>query len=64
MIQSIDHPFMGTIRLPGIVTKLSATPGTIRIPPPTLGQHTNEILSGRLKLSASRIEQLRAEGAI
>jgi CoA:oxalate CoA-transferase len=64
MIQSIDHPFMGTIRLPGIVTKLSATPGTIRIPPPTLGQHTDEILSGRLKLSASRIEQLRDEGAI
>jgi crotonobetainyl-CoA:carnitine CoA-transferase CaiB-like acyl-CoA transferase len=64
MVKSVDHPFMGTIKLPGIVTKLSATPGAIRIPPPTLGQHTAEILGDRLKLSASRIEELRAEGAI
>lgn len=64
MVQSVDHPFMGTIRLPGIVTKLSATPGAICRPPPTLGQHTEEILRQRLKLSASQIQELRTEGAI
>jgi CoA:oxalate CoA-transferase len=64
MVQTIDHPLMGTIKLPGIVTKLSATPGAIRMAPPTLGQHTAVILGTRLKLSASEIEKLRADGAI
>ncbi|MGD0075632.1 MAG: CoA transferase [Candidatus Binataceae bacterium] len=64
MIKTVDHPFMGTIRIPGIVTKLSATPGAIRMPQPTLGQHTTEILTERLKLSAKQIDELKANGAI
>ncbi|MGB6104727.1 MAG: CoA transferase [Pusillimonas sp.] len=34
------------IKLPGIVPKLSATPGDVRSAAPTLGQHTDEILAG------------------
>jgi len=30
--------------VPGVVPKLSATPGSLRTPAPTLGQHTEEVL--------------------
>ncbi len=42
---------------------LSQTPGQITAPPPTLGQHTDEVLTG-LGLSTAEIEDLRASGAI
>lgn len=32
-----------TLKVPGVVPKLSATPGTIRRPAPTLGQHTSDL---------------------
>lgn len=42
---------------------LSETPGAITAPPPTLGQHTDEILT-QLGMSKAEIEDLRASGAI
>ena len=42
---------------------LSETPGTIRMPPPTLGQHTDEILRG-IGCSPAEIAELREAGAI
>ena len=42
---------------------LSDTPGTVRTPPPQLGQHTDEILTG-LGLSKAEIDDLRTSGAI
>jgi formyl-CoA transferase/CoA:oxalate CoA-transferase len=48
----------------GIPFELSETPGTIRLAPPLLGQHTEEILSQRLGASADEIERLRKDGVI
>ena len=45
MVVEMDHPTAGRIRNIGIPVKLSATPGSIRLPAPTLGQHTEEILA-------------------
>lgn len=42
---------------------LSEMPGSVRLPPPTLGQHTDEILAG-LGLNHTQIEELRNEGVI
>ena len=39
-----DHPIAGRVSGIGIPVKLSDTPGTVRRPAPTLGQHTNEAL--------------------
>ncbi|HHH41027.1 MAG TPA: CoA transferase [Chloroflexi bacterium] len=64
MVQTVDHPTAGTIRLVGPVAKLSATPAAIRRPPPLLGQHTEEILTGLLGYDEKAVAHLRAEGVI
>jgi crotonobetainyl-CoA:carnitine CoA-transferase CaiB-like acyl-CoA transferase len=38
------HPAIGVVQTLGPVAKLSRTPAEPRLPPPTLGQHTREIL--------------------
>lgn len=44
MIQEIDHPVAGKIRVVGCPVYMSETPSEIRLPPPLLGQHNEEIL--------------------
>jgi len=46
------------LKVPGIVPKLSATPGAIRSPAPKLGEHTEEVLKG-IGFSPDRIRALR-----
>ncbi len=52
-----------TVDVPGIVPKLSETPGTIRSSAPRLGDDTDAVLAG-MGLSAEQIAQLRAQGVI
>jgi crotonobetainyl-CoA:carnitine CoA-transferase CaiB-like acyl-CoA transferase len=59
MMVEIDHPSAGRVRNIGIPVKMSETPGAIRRPAPTLGQHTAEIL-GEMGLGPEEIEKLRA----
>src|SRR5699024_6334501 len=40
----MEHPSAGKIKMTGIPIKLSDTPGSVKTPPPLLGQHTKEIL--------------------
>ena len=51
------------VKMPGITPKLSATPGEIRWPGPTLGEHTDGILEA-LGYDAAAIVSLRAKGAV
>jgi crotonobetainyl-CoA:carnitine CoA-transferase CaiB-like acyl-CoA transferase len=44
--------------------KFSATPITYEIPPPALGQHTQEILEKVLHKSEDQIAQLQSSGII
>jgi len=60
----IEHPTAGKIKLFGIPIKYSETPGTIRVPPPLLGQHTQEILSDVLGYSEDEMTSLRQEGTV
>ena len=45
LVQTLAHPTAGDIRVVGPPYHLSATPPTIRLPPPLLGQHTAAILA-------------------
>ena len=58
MIETVDHPSVGTVPQLGVPVKLSVTPGTIRTPPPTLGEHTASVLSADLGMDAAAIELL------
>ena len=64
MIVSIEHPEMGEVRVPGLPLKLSRSPGSIRRPPPVVGEHTAEVLGEICGLSAEQIDELRSDGAI
>ena len=41
--------------------RFSATPMEYKLPPPTLGQHTDEILRDVLKLGPAEIARLRTD---
>lgn len=64
MIVEVYHPVAKNIKMPGIPIKLSETPGSIRYPPPTLGQHTREILKEYLGFDDEAIDKLAEEGAV
>jgi succinate---hydroxymethylglutarate CoA-transferase len=59
MIETIEHPATGALKMLGIPFKFSATACSVRRPPPTLGQHSEEILSGELGLDDKAIAELR-----
>ncbi|HMJ79933.1 MAG TPA: CoA transferase [Candidatus Dormibacteraeota bacterium] len=63
MLQTVTHPTAGTVRLPGIPFKLSATPASVRRAPPLLGEHSEEILAW-LGYGNAQIERLRQAGVI
>jgi crotonobetainyl-CoA:carnitine CoA-transferase CaiB-like acyl-CoA transferase len=60
----MEHPVAG--RLPTVASpmRFSATPVEYTLAPPVLGQHTEEILRGLLKLDDAAIAKLRAEGIV
>jgi len=63
MLITTEHPFSGTISLLGFPYKLSATPAQLRLPPPMLGEHTDEILAGMGK-TPEEIKRLRDNGTV
>jgi len=63
MVAEVDVPGLGGIRMAGLPVKLSDTPGSIRRPPPRLGQHTREVLV-ELGYSGERIAALAGQKII
>ncbi|HYA35360.1 MAG TPA: CaiB/BaiF CoA-transferase family protein [Candidatus Binataceae bacterium] len=63
MIVELDTPSGEKVKQVGISYKLSDTPGSIRSLAPTMGQHTNEVLTD-LGYAMEQIERWREEGAI
>jgi crotonobetainyl-CoA:carnitine CoA-transferase CaiB-like acyl-CoA transferase len=63
MIEHLAHRTAGEISVLGTPIKLSATPGGVRSAPPTLGEHTDDILR-EIGLSSDAIAQLRASRVV
>lgn len=63
LIQAIELDDGSKISIPGIVPKLSVTPGQHHRNAPALGQDTDSVLTG-MGLSAEQIAQLRKQGVI
>jgi succinate--hydroxymethylglutarate CoA-transferase len=59
MIETVEHSTIGTLKMLGIPFKFSDTACSVRRAPPTLGQHSDEILAGELGLDAKAIAELR-----
>jgi len=58
------HPLAGKVPMVASPMKLSATPVEHRTAPPTLGQHTDEILTALLGFTEQKIAQLRERGVV
>ena len=63
MFTRMEHTVEGTIQQLGIPIKLSGTPGSIRIPPPALGEHTDSVLRS-LGYDNAAVSELRANGVV
>ena len=64
MVRTISHPSAGEVRSLGIPFRFSATPTSIRHAPPTLSQHTDEILRDALGFDDDTLAVLRRDGVI
>jgi crotonobetainyl-CoA:carnitine CoA-transferase CaiB-like acyl-CoA transferase len=59
----VEDPDLGDIPMHNVVPRLSGTPGSIRTPAPSLGEHNAEIF-GALGVDADALSVLRSTGAI
>lgn len=63
MIQEVDAPG-GKLKIPGVVPKMSETPGGTEWLGPKLGEHNGEVYRGLLGLSPEKIDELSRRGII
>jgi crotonobetainyl-CoA:carnitine CoA-transferase CaiB-like acyl-CoA transferase len=64
MLVELEHATAGLLKMTGTPLKFSDTPGSVRTPPPILGEHTDRVLGNDLGLDRARIDDLRARGVI
>jgi len=64
MVVDVDVPVAGPTKVTGVPIKLSETPGAVRTPPPTLGQHTDEVLESVLGMEEAQRNALREDGVV
>jgi len=59
-----EHPRAGSVPMAGIPFRLSETPGAIRSPSPSHGEHSAQVLHELLGMPAARIEELMDRGIV
>jgi crotonobetainyl-CoA:carnitine CoA-transferase CaiB-like acyl-CoA transferase len=63
-VVELPHASGETVKVIANPVRLSATPPDYRVPPPVLGEHTEEVLSGLLGMSEAEIAALKEKGVI
>jgi crotonobetainyl-CoA:carnitine CoA-transferase CaiB-like acyl-CoA transferase len=64
MIETVEVPGVGPLRIPGVAPRLTETPGSTRWPGPPLGAHNDEVYGALLGLDAGELAALRADHVI
>ncbi|WP_026676313.1 CaiB/BaiF CoA transferase family protein [Fictibacillus gelatini] len=64
MICEVEAGQLGKLKVPGIVPKLSETPGSIKWAGPKLGEHTEEVLKETLGITEQKYKELKDSGVI
>jgi crotonobetainyl-CoA:carnitine CoA-transferase CaiB-like acyl-CoA transferase len=64
MVRTVEHPTLGALRIFGNAIHMSANALTTEIPPPMLGQHTEEVLRQRLGVTQDEFDDLLARGIV
>ena len=64
MIGRVSHPTLGEVVVPGVVVKMSDTPGSIRRLGPEIGEHTADVYRELLGLSDDDLAGLKARQVI
>lgn len=64
MVQTIQHPVCGPLKVLSPPVKYSNAEPSIRSPPPLLGEHTDEVLQEVVGLSGERVRELREKGVV
>jgi succinate--hydroxymethylglutarate CoA-transferase len=64
MVTEVQHPACGPMKLVSPPVKFSENKPSIRSPPPTLGQHTDEVLADLLGMEESTIKDLKEAGVV
>ncbi|MDA8020737.1 MAG: CoA transferase [Thermoanaerobaculia bacterium] len=64
MVQTVDHPTLGSLELLGPVAKLSATPAAIRSAPPRLGADTYDVLAELVGATPDELDRWHGQGVI
>lgn len=62
-IVTVPHPVFGAVKMQNAFPRLTDTPGGVRWPGPTLGEHTEAVLA-EAGLNADRIAELRQSGVV
>lgn len=63
LLQSVEHPTLGTLPQIGPPLRFSGTPGKVGRPPPMLGQHSREVLT-QFGFRGEEIDALVAAGVV
>ena len=63
MIVATEHPVLGEVRVTGVPIRFYATPGSVRLHPPLLGEHTRALL-GELGYSAEEAAAMIRDGLV
>jgi CoA:oxalate CoA-transferase len=61
MLVEVEHPRIGKLRIPGVVSKFSKTPGSVETPGPLLGQHNEEVYCGLLGYTKDALDRLQED---
>ena len=64
LVEEVEHPHYGKVKMVGPPATFSESAVGIQSPPPTLGEHSREILTSLLGYSDQKVEDLRNQGVI